>query len=65
MTILDPKPSHVCRHDYAWRQASWADLTTVLEDLEAEGWEIFTVCAIGGSVFVHVVIRRQVREVMN
>jgi hypothetical protein len=44
---------------WTWCTAEWDTLPETLANLEAEGWEIFTVCPIGElEKFVKVIYRR-------
>jgi hypothetical protein len=49
------------RYDYSWSSAAWDTLPETCRKLEDDGWEILTVCPLGGSDFCRVVTRKEIK----
>lgn len=47
------------RYEWAYTASAWINVPANLEKLEKEGWEVFSVCALGGSDYCHIVHRRE------
>ena len=52
----------ITEHKYTWFTSDWNSIPKTLQELEEDGWEIFTVAPVGGSDYCHVVCRKPKEE---